>query len=97
MTDARRLARSALMRALQLLNEEDRDDFRGEKKIRNRTKASLAALRSVIYVGFSVADTVETRVQTHVNGYRRAGARVHVYISRRRKVQRWWQTRTRAD
>ena len=85
MTDARRLARSALMRALQLLNEEAREDFHGEKKVRNRTKASLAALRNVIYVGFSVADTVETRVQTHVNDYRRAGARVHVYISRRRK------------
>ena len=85
MADARRLARAALQRALQHLNEEAGDNFHGEKKVRNQTKASLAALRDVVYVGFSVADTIDTRAQTHVNEYRRAGARVDVYISRRRK------------
>ena len=73
--DARRLARAALQRALQDLNAEARD----------QTKAALAALRNVVYVGFSLADAVDKRVQTHVNVFRRAGARVDSYISRRRK------------
>jgi len=85
MADARRLARVALQRALQDLNAEAREDFNGEKKVRDRTKASLAALRNVVYVGFSLPDAVDKRVQTHVNVFRRAGARVDSYISRRRK------------
>ena len=86
MIEARRLARAALQRALQhLLNAEARDVYHGEKTVRNRTKASLMALNNVIYVGFTLAKTVDTRVQTHIKNYRRAGARIGVFISRRRK------------
>ena len=87
MIEARRLARAALQRALQhlLINEKARDVYHGEKTVRNKTKASLMALNNVIYVGFTLAKTVDTRVQTHIKNYRRAGARIGVFISRRRK------------
>ena len=52
------------------------------KVVRSLSKATLRGLSDVLYIGFSEAENVETRVQTHLSEFKKSDVVVHAHVSR---------------